>query len=125
MSKELDPIIAAVAEHRKAYAEYARVAEDVPHLTDGHDHEQLMDAAFDKKEAAALALAMSEPTSLAGAIALLDYANENSERAFELVSTSVPDEHADGVRDWSHLMSMSLAKGLRRIETENGGEKGA
>ena len=120
MSKEPDPIIFAIDGHRKAYAEYARVAEDVPLSTDGGDHERVLDAAFDDKEAAALALAMTEPTTLAGAIALLDYVNDDSERALELATTPVPAALADGVRDWPQLMSKSLAKGLRRIET--GGE---
>jgi hypothetical protein len=138
-----DPIFAAIKAHRTAWAEFlatiratSRLEKELPghkrrwsatveerqpprgHTDDPRwiGNQLAVLAASDSADEAALTLLHVEPATLAGVIALLDYAIECGHGSDERLPTDLDEDDSDTVAShWSYFVHKTLASALREI----------
>jgi hypothetical protein len=114
-----DPIFAAIEACRKAFAELGAAIEEVSLYTDSHgfkrcpekeELERREDTACDFSASVTRDLASTVPTTLAGAVAMLCFAEE-----FDGDDNRALGVYYDDDRDCRDVFMVSLRKGLERL----------
>jgi hypothetical protein len=120
-SVKSDPIFAAIEAYRKAFAEHGAAIEEVSLYTNSHgfkrcpereELERREDAACHFSASVTRDLASTIPTTLAGAIAMLRFAEEFDGDDNRALGVYYDD---DDDRDCRDVFMVSLRKGLERL----------
>jgi hypothetical protein len=119
---EPDPIFAAIEAYRKAFAEHGAAIHEVGLHQDSHgfkpcpeleELERREGIACDFSASVTRDLASTVPTTLAGAIAMLRFAEEFDGDDNRALGVYYDDDHDD--RDCRDVFMVSLRKGLERL----------
>jgi hypothetical protein len=105
-----DPIFAAIEAHRAAWAALEKGCERLDDESTP-ETEAEFDRLNDAAEEAACTLADTQPTSVAGAVALLRHAAE-----YEDTFESLEDEDDGKMKPWSYFMHRTLAAALEEMK---------
>jgi hypothetical protein len=117
-----DPIFAAIEAHRAAWAAFEK---DCSRLDDENtpEAEAEFDRLNDAIEEAACTLAVTQPTTTAGAVALLRHAAEHEGKGDTF--NCLEDEDDRTMKPWSYFMHRTLGRRARRDDRGRVAIKGA